>query len=447
MESTSPQRPTNVRFGVLAALCLAAAIAYVQRNSLSVAEVAIREDVGIDKETMGWVMGLFFLTYSIFQLPTGWLAKRLGTRYGLSLFATVFSAASAAFALAVGYPMLAAARLGMGAAQAGIFPCCVNSIKDWLPDRRRSMASGFLGGAMSIGGAGGTALMGLLLHAGVSWRIATALFCLPGFAFAILFYWWFRNRPSEHAGVNEAERRIIEGTPPRQVGDSTTDEAAEPTPWGTMLTNRAVLALCGQQFFRAVGYIFFATWFATYLRETRGVGDLEVGLLNSLPLLAVVVGSPLGGTFADWVLLKTGSRRLSRQGVAAGSMTACFALILLSYPIADPVIAVLLISAGSFIAAFGGPCAYTATIDMGGRHVTMLFSLMNLSGNIGAFLFPIMVPYLLNEDPTSPGDGNWDLVLFVFAGMYLCAALCWLLADPTARLDGNEAEVDRKMKE
>ena len=71
--------------------------------------------------------------------------------------------------------------------------------------------------------------------------------------------------------------------------------------------------------------------------------------------------------------------------------------------------------AGAFCAAFAGPCAYSATIDMGGRHVTMVFSLMNMAGNLGAVAFPILVPYLLNEDPDVAGSGNWDLVLFTFA--------------------------------
>ena len=432
-------RPTRVRFLAVGSLCLAAAVAYIQRNSLSVAEQAVREDLGIDKETMGWVMGLFFLTYSIFQLPTGWLAKRYGTRSALSIFAAVFSAASAAFALATGYPMLAAARLSMGAAQAGIFPCCVNSIRKWMPETSRSTSAGFLAGAMSIGGALGTQLMGVGLANGWHWSTIYIWFSLPGFLFAGLFYWWFRDRPEDHHAVNSPERALIRSTfdPETTPTDAENDNIA--TPWRTILTNPAVLALCGQQFFRAVGYIFFATWFATYLRETRGVADLQVGFLNSLPLLAVVFASPFGGRISDWVLVKTGSRRWSRQGIAAISMTGCFLLILASWPVADPMLAVLLISGGSFVASFGGPCAYTATIDMGGRHVTMLFSLMNLSGNIGAFLFPVAVPYLLNEDPNVPGSGNWDLVLFVFAGIYLAAAICWLFADVNVTIDDDQA--------
>ena len=432
---TNPS-PTRVRYGVLAALCVGAAIAYIQRNSIGVAEEAIREDLSLDKHSMGWVMSAFFLTYALLQLPTGWLGRVLGTRRALSGFVTIFSAAAGVFALAAGFPMLLTARLAMGASQSGIFPCSVNSIAHWMPPNRLSLSSGLLGSFMSVGGALGAMLMGVLLL-NLGWRMSYAVLCLPGLLFAAWFYAWFRDAPQEHASVNRTEMELIGGAARSAVAGPGRDSMSisEPTPWRRILTNVPVLALCGQQVFRAVGYMFFASWFATYLRETRGVEDLEVGILNSLPLLAVVVGSPLGGTLADWVLGRTGSRRWSRQGVAAGSMLACFGLILVSYPVEDPWVAVLLISAGAFCAAFAGPCAYTATIDMGGRHVTMIFSLMNMAGNIGAFVFPILVPYLLNEDPEVSGSGNWDLVLFTFAGMYLLAALCWLAADPSVRID------------
>ncbi len=425
-----------VRYVVLAALCTVALSAYVQRNSISVAESAMRDEMGLSKHEMSWVISAFFLTYALLQLPTGWMAKMLGTRRALPAFVGLFSAAAAVFSVAGGFATLFATRLCMGAAQSGIFPCAVNTVTKWIPEQRRSFSTGMLGSFMSVGGALGGALTGLLLPL-IGWRWSFALYSIPGFLFAVWFYVWFRDRPSEHRAVTEHELQLIRGrvsgeedpTKAKSMAESDrADDDSEPTPWGAILTSLPMWALCGQHVFRAAGYIFFASWFATFLRETRGVQDVEAGLLNSLPLVAVVVGSPVGGIISDWILARTGRRRWSRQGLAAAAMLACCALILLSYPIGNPWLAVLVISVGSFFAAFGGPCAYTASIDIGGRHVTMVFSVMNMAGNVGAVAFPLAVPWLLNEGPT-PGSGNWDLVLFTFAGVYLAAAACWLLAD------------------
>jgi ACS family glucarate transporter-like MFS transporter len=89
------------------------------------------------------------------------------------------------------------------------------------------------------------------------------------------------------------------------------------------------------------------------------------------------------------------------------------------------VLAVLVIAAGSFVASLAGPTAYALTIDMGGRHVAAVFSVMNMSGNLGAVAFPKVVPWLKDL------AGSWDLVLYVFAAVYVAAAICWIPFNPT----------------
>jgi nitrate/nitrite transporter NarK len=177
--------------------------------------------------------------------------------------------------------------------------------------------------------------------------------------------------------------------------------------------------ICGQQFFRAAGYMFFTSWFATYLQESRGVTIGKSGVLTMLPLLAVVVGSLAGGVVSDAVLRRTRSIRLARQAVAGCSLGLCAALTLSAYFFADALAVVLIISAGSFFAAVAGPCGYTITIDMGGEHVPMVNSVMNMCGNLGAMLLPIAVPWLLRA------TGSWNAVLLSFGALYVAAALCW----------------------
>jgi nitrate/nitrite transporter NarK len=139
-------------------------------------------------------------------------------------------------------------------------------------------------------------------------------------------------------------------------------------------------------------------------------------------MIAVVAGSLLGGSMSDRLLLWTGSRRIARKWLAAGSVAACAGLTLAAYPIEQAWLAVLLISAGSFFAGVSGPCAYTITIDMGGRHVAAVFSVMNAAGNVGAALFPMMVPKLVQW-------AGWEPVLLLFTAVYVAACVCWLLLD------------------
>jgi MFS transporter, ACS family, D-galactonate transporter len=89
---------------------------------------------------------------------------------------------------------------------------------------------------------------------------------------------------------------------------------------------------------------------------------------------------------------------------------------------------VLVITLGAFCASLAGPCAYAVSIDLGRRHVAAVFSVMNMAGNVGAILLPMAVPRLVKA------TGSWDLALFLFAGVHLAAAVCWLFINPEASI-------------
>jgi MFS family permease len=401
-------------------------IAYVHRNCISVAEENIRSDLCLSKEEMGWVMGAFFLTYALGQVPTGWLSHLWGSRRALPFFTAVWSITTQLLVFAAGLPGLLLARLGMGAAQAGLLPAATDTISKWLPPTRRAVASGALASFMSVGSVLAAVLTGVLLQY-LSWQTLFMLFAVPGFVWALGFLVWFRDRPQEHRAVNAAEVALIQGGMPAPAAGAA-PAVRTATPWGAIVTSAAMWSICGQQFFRAAGYNFFASWFPTFLKESRGVSTAESGLLTSLPLLAVVLGSFLGGVVSDAILVRTGSRRLSRQGVSIASTVTCAVLIVVSYFLHNALLAVLVISAGAFVASFAAPCAYAITIDMAGEHVAPVFSTMNMSGNLGALAFPVVVPWLIDW------TGGWDAVLFVFAGLYLAAAFFWMLLNPTGTI-------------
>jgi sugar phosphate permease len=417
-EQQSSARPSRVRFAVLAWLCAAAALAYISRNSIAVAESTVRGDLGLTKEQSGWLMSAFFISYAVFQIPGAWAGQRFGARRALPAFAVAWSFATAAMA-AGWFFMLIVARVAQGLAQAGLFPVSTGVIANWFPKTGRAFATGALASFMSVGGAAGAALTGWLVVT-IDWRWMFVLYSLPGLLWAACFWKYFRNTPQEHASVNPAERERIEGQSP-----AATDRSPTPAiPWLQLLTSPAMWCICGQQFFRAAGYMFFTSWFATYLQESRGVTITTSGVLTMLPLLSVVAGSLAGGAISDIVLRHTHSLRLARQALAGCSLALCAALTLSAYFFTDALAAVLIISAGSFFAAIAGPCGYTITIDMGGAHVPTVNSVMNMCGNIGAMLFPLAVPLLLRA------SGNWNAVLLTFGALYIAAALCWLFLKP-----------------
>jgi len=435
-------QPTKTRFLVLAWLCAAAALAYVSRNAIAVAESTVRSDLGLTKQQSGWLMSAFFFSYALCSIPAAQFGQRAGSRQALPFFATVWSVATAVTALVGGLGGFLAARIVQGIAQAGLFPTTTVTVAKWFPLTGRGFATGALGSFMSLGGALCAWLTGVLLEVfeprvapGWNWRLTFLLFAVPGIIWAVWFWWWFRDEPHDHQRVNEGELRLIRGdrTTKAQPARLPTrgGTAVLRTPWLALFSSPALWWLCGQQAFRAAGYMFFTSWFATYLQETRGVSIAHSGFLNMLPLIVVVAAGMVGGALSDWLLKRTASRDVARRWMSIGSLLTCAGLIFWALVIEDALTAVLVISAGSFFAALASPCAYAMTIDMGGSHVATVNATMNMMGNFGAWMFPIGVPWLLAR------FGNWDAVLVVFGALYVVGALFWLLLKPEGTIVGQ----------
>ncbi len=113
-------------------------------------------------------------------------------------------------------------------------------------------------------------------------------------------------------------------------------------------------------------------------------------------------------------------------------MASCSLLIVSSYFVRDVNGSIALISLGAFCATFGGVSGYTLAIQFGGRSVATVFSAMNMFGSFGGALFPVTAGWLVTR------TGNWNLMLFLFAGIMAFDAVCWALLNPRGTLFGDE---------
>ena len=420
-------RPTTVRYRVLAWLTVAAALSYLCRNAVSVAESTIRSDLGLTLDQSGWFMGSFFWTYALLQVPCGWFSERAGTRITLTIFAVAWSVATMGIGVAPGFWLLIVAQLIMGAAQAGIFPTSCSSIGHWMPLAQRSLGCGVLTAGMQVGAIVASGVTGVLMIE-FGWRWVFIVFALPGILWAAGFIRWFRDLPAQTSAVNENELALIGAGRDLNDGDSADGKPinADHESFGlmTVACSPAMWWLCGQQICRASGYMFFASWFPTFLQETRGVSVAKSGYLQGLVFVGTLTGCIFGGMLTDWIWRRTGGLRLSRSAVGAASLGTCSILILAAWFVKSPELAVALLTLGSFSAALAGPAAFAAIIDIGGPRVPQVFGFMNMVGNLAAAACPVLVGKLFEVTT------NWNLVLLLFAGVYFAGAVSWVFVNP-----------------
>jgi sugar phosphate permease len=427
-----------MRYTLLSFLCFITVIAYVQRTAMNGATKVIEADLGISSTQLGYVMSAWYLAYSLGQLPTGWVADRLGSKPALLLFAAVWSVLTGLAGLAGilgGLPALILMWGCMGGIQAGIFPCCTKAIGATFPKTEQAIASGSLACCMSLGAALAPLLTSQLLGP-LSWQQIFALYAIPGLVWAVLFAVTVPrpDSPAVRPAPVEDEKDDWHALPP-VAGTSTAP--ATPARWTKLVTDPQMLLLCFQQFLRAGAMVFFYTWFARFLQETKGLSAQEAGALASWPPFVGAFGGLLGGLFSDYLLRRTGNSRLARQGMSFVALCVCTGCAATAYFVDDSEVAVALISVGAFCGMASGVSAYALAISYGGKRVATVFATMNMSGNLGAALFPIVVGWM--------GDhGYWSLVLLLFVAMFGTAAVCWVVLNPRGTLFDEAVESEKE---
>ena len=425
IHSSDSAEANPARYQVLLFLCLSAAIAYIQRAALSVPAAEIARDLKFTDfaRDMGWIQSVWYFSYALMQLPGGFLADRIGSRRALAMLAVVWSLATLLSAFATDFNSLLILWGMMGAAQAGAFPCAAKALGQIFPETERARATGFLASGMMVGGAIAPSLTAMILVQLTPladslqiyrWRILLASYAIPGILWTIAFLSFISIRKLPFTKIAKTTNSKVE--------------------YSRIFKSRTLVLLCAQQFFRAAGMVFFLTWFPTFLQKTRGVSLVGSGVLTTIAGIGSVIGSLTGGYSSDWLLKRTGNARLSRQGIAIAGMASCSALIICSYFVKNVNGSMALISLGAFCASFGGVSGYTVAISFGGRKVATVFGTMNMFGNFGASLFPLTAGWLVAV------TGNWNLILFLFAGIMAIDAVCWAFLNPQTTLSGDADE-------
>jgi D-galactonate transporter len=412
-----PTRPSIGRWYILLLISLMYLITYLDRVNISAAAPVISKEFGFDKVTMGAIISAFVWAYALFQVPGGWLGDRFGPRRMLTIIVTYWSIMTAATALATGAVSFIVVRFLFGVGEGGAFPVATRAMQLWYPPRERGFVQGITHSASRLGAAIAPPIVIAIMTA-FEWRWAFYVCGAVGIVWAV--WWWFayRDLPEEHGLVNRAEVERIRGTDAQGDVNPPKIEARATVPWATLLRSPNMWAIMCAYFTYVYCLWIFLSWLPSYLVDYRHFTLLTVGWLASLPLLAGVVGDTVGGLATDWLLRKTGKARFARRLVAIVGLLGCCICIVPAALVDDPYGAVyLLTGAMFFLECTIGP-SWAVPMDTGGKYSGTVSGMMNMAGNIGGALSPLVFGFLAQI-------GSWQAPFIVAAALLVIGAGIW----------------------
>jgi ACS family glucarate transporter-like MFS transporter len=409
------------RHRVLVLLILLFAITYIDRVCISVAGPRMQEDLQIDPVRWGWVTAMFTLSYALFEIPTGTLGDRIGPRRVLTRVVLWWSAFTSLTGRMTNYYFLLLTRFCFGAGEAGAFPNASIVVARWFPATQRARIPAVILAASQIGGAVAPLLV-LPIQIRFGWRASFYMFGVVGVVWAVVWYSWFRDSPSEMPGVGSTELE--------EVASVRADSHS--FPWRIAFRSGTVLSMLVTAFCYVYVYTFFQTWFHTFLVKGRGFSEASL-VFSALPYVIAAGANLTGGVVSDFMVRRVGLRWGRRSLGIVGLGSACLFTIA-TMVTRQQMLTVVFLSLVYGLIAFQQSGVFAACLDIGGKQAGAIVGLMNTAAAVGGLLSSVAYGYIVES------FDSYDAPFVPMAALLLLGTILWFKVDASKELQ-VEAEV------
>ena len=397
---------STVRWRIFAIVFVMVVINLIDRTTLSIAMPTIGREFALSPAMQGVLLSAFFWSYALLQIPGGYLIDRFGPRLMISGATVLWGIFQSLAAVSTGGISLLLTRVGLGAAEAPLFPAGAKLNSLWLSPTERARGAVFMDSGAPLGAAFGGAIISFLILALQSWRLA---FLVAGFATIVLglIAWrYLRDDPATHPRVNAAELA--------HIGSQTRAEEIPLIEAPGRIEARSMTGLLLGRTSWAMINFGLLTWGPSYLAQARGFDLKQMGYATFVIFLCGMAGSLFAGFAADALITRGWSRVTTYRGLLAVSGLATLASFLLLPQVSDPVAAVAVLS-GTLFFLYWGSLYWSLPVLLAPREkVGLLGGIMNFAGSVSGIAVPIVTGLILQS------TGTYYAVLLFFAA---CAAL------------------------
>ena len=361
-------------------------VAYIDRINLGFASLQMNRELGLSEAVFGMGAGLFFLGYSIFEVPSNLILARVGARLWIARIMISWGIAAMAMIAVRGAASFFALRFILGLAEAGFFPGVILYLTFWFPAREQARAVALFMTATALAGVIAGPVSGALLElhglAGLSgWQWLFILEGLPAVILGVLVLRILPDGPNEAVWLEVDERIALYSRLEREHGRSTQKRSHS---LADAISNSTVWILSLVYFAIVFGLYGVTFWLPQIIQTFGNRSNFEIGVLSAIPFFGAAVAMVLVGRASDL----SGERRWHLAVCAAVGAAG----LLLAATTRTPILSLGALS----IAAVGiwgtfGPFWAMPPEFLSGTAAAGAIALINSIGNLGGFGGPYVV--------------------------------------------------------
>jgi ACS family glucarate transporter-like MFS transporter len=211
------------------------------------------------------------------------------------------------------------------------------------------------------------------------------------------------------------------------AGVASRDSKANALPWSVILKSKEVWLVTLSYFcFGYVAWIFFS-WFHRYLFKVRGLDLKSSAFYSTLPPLAMVACSLLGGVINDR-LTKAYGKRIGRCGIAVFALILTAILLVLGSQAASAQLASMVLAGGAGALYLAQSSYWSVTADIAGARAGSTSGFMNMGAQLGGGVTAILTPVIASHL-------GWTYPFLFAAVLSAVGALAWLAVNPQRTLE------------
>lgn len=385
---------------------------FVDRIILGILVPPIKAELHLTDTELGLLGGTAFaIFYTALGVPIGWLADRFNRVWIIAVSLGLWSAFSAATALAHGFGQLFIARLGVGVGEAGGVAPAYSLISDYFPSARRARALAVYSFGIPIGSAAGL-LFGGLIASSVNWRVAFLVVGALGVVLAPIF--GYAVREPARGGLDTRARAAVVPAGRAAVGAL----FGKVSFWSLSL---------GGAMSSVMGYGMFFWLPSFFVRSYHFTLPQVSWYLSALTLVGGMIGIWMGG----WLTDRLGSRRRSAYAlVPAAAFVLCvpfYALGVLAPPNVWTLPVFLVPTALALVWLGPTICAIQHLVPASQRAFASA-SFLFINNLIGLGLGTLMIGRLSDHFAAHYGNESLRFAILSGTGFYVLAALLFLIA-------------------
>jgi len=389
---------------------------YIDRVNVSFANLRMSADLGFSDQVYGLGVGVFYLTYVLFEIPGAIIVERWSARKWIARIMISWGIVTIVTGFVHTAGQFYAARFFLGLAEASFFPGMIVYLTHWFSarDRCRAIACFYIAvpTASLIGSPIAGWLLGVYWWSLTGWRWLFILEGIPAIVLGVATIFYLTDWPSHAHWLPEDERNWLVSKLQAEL------QAKKRTREYTILQalcDRRVLLFTAAFFLALSGALGNIYWIPTFVKRLSGFSDRGVTTLLIIPALIGIAGMLINGWHSD----KSSERRLHTAIplLAAASMYALLILAGNNFALA---ISLLLLGSGFFYAFL--PVFWSMpTMILSQSAAAAAVGLINSIAQLGGLVGPYTIGFLNDRTHSLTASFGFISLVYVAAASLLLA--------------------------